>query len=141
MKDKETVQHCCNDYAYVWRIDRERVPLMGYTECLTCGTTFDDERGLPRSTFNINGLPVSFQLLQMKYICPVCSAKILVRFRGGKYVATCAGTVEHNIGAMRHALLESSARYQEVDEILEGSKALANMPLQYRDLMGDADAS
>jgi len=117
---------------------------MGKSQCLRCGQTVDDLRGLPYGHYAVNGRALTAGQLQAGYACPVCLADINPRVILGELRILCAGPKAHDIVRLGRAMPKAKRDYivlqQRTDaaDALYGLKGVVTMPIL--DLQQDAGA-
>ena len=126
---------CCKTYMYIWRTDKGRQPLGGYSLCLSCKAQRNDARGVPRGLYLINGKAWTGPDAQRDLCCPICRANLTDRFAGGTLILICAGEEEHNIGEMHRAMTKKAREYHEATESTEADNVWARMPQEYKDAL------
>lgn len=114
----------------------------GRSECIRCGATANDGRGLPHGHYAVNGKALTAWRLQAGYACPVCCANILPRIVLGELKILCAGPEAHDIERIGRAVPKTKRDYilarQEMDAVtvLDGLRGVKEMPIL--DLQKDA---
>lgn len=117
---------------------------MGHSECLRCGRTADDLRGMPRGHYAVNGQALTAGRLQAGYACPICLRNINPRMVLGELRVLCAGPEAHDIVTVGRAIPKAKRDWiiqrQRMDavEALDGLKGVFEMPIL--DLQQDAGA-
>jgi hypothetical protein len=126
------------DCSHLWTYRSRR------SECIRCGETANDERGLPHGHYAVNGEALTVGRLQAGYACQECTADINPRVVLGELRILCAGPGAHDVARAGRAIPKAKRDYlierQRMDAVdaLDGLKGVLDMPIL--DLQNDAEA-
>ena len=116
----------------------------GRSECLRCGRTWPDTRGLPHGCYAVNGRALTAGRLRDGYACPICLSDINPRVVLGELRILCAGPEAHDIERLGRAMPKAKRDFivqqQQTDaaDALYGLRGVLEMPIL--DLQQDAGA-
>jgi hypothetical protein len=125
-------QSCGSDrHAWVWRDGR--------SECLACGATADDGRGMPPGSYpvRVGGRVEALTPGRLReHACPICLENVNPRMMDGELRVLCAGPDAHDVAAIRRALTRAhrdaivARREMDVLEVIDGLPAELRAALQ-----------
>lgn len=104
----------------------------GRSECIRCGATADDTRGLPHGHYAVNGAAMTAQKIAQAFACPKCLADINPRVVDGKLRILCAGDDAHDIEAMGHAITKGRRDYIVAKQTQDYYTVLDGLPEELR---------